>query len=263
MSRSIPLRIAVLINTPSDNYDFWTDVRHAWQESFANVAPSAEVDFYDPVYERVFPDPSKYNLIALSGGKADASSSDPWVLGVLDFVRAAVRDTPKTKILGVCWGHQAVARALGGEVGAVPTGPIVGYPPVDFNCYMIALTDIAQAAIQDIALTDAGKKYFTFAASTGSYRAPEFHVREVAKPASGFIHLASNHECFVNEANTVLSFQAHPEISNKLAQKMFLEDDKEYNGNSTAEQLEAEVQKLDQPTDGMKLLERVIQWLDE
>lgn len=133
MSRPTPLRIAVLINTPSDDYDFWTDVRQAWQESFAKVAPNAEVDFYDPVFERAFPDASKYDLIALSGGKADASSSDPWVLGVLDFVRTVVRDHPKTKILGVCWGHQAVARALGGEVGAVPTGPIVGFSLVLFN----------------------------------------------------------------------------------------------------------------------------------
>lgn len=44
---------------------------------------------------------------------------------------------------------------------------------------------------------------------------------------------------------------------------MLLEDDDEYNGNSTEEKLEVEVQKLDQPTDGIKLLERVIQWLDE
>lgn len=44
---------------------------------------------------------------------------------------------------------------------------------------------------------------------------------------------------------------------------MLLEEDKEYNGNSTAEQLEAEVQKLDRPTDGIELLKRVIQWLRE
>lgn len=130
MIRSTNLRIAVLINTSSDNYDFWTDVREAWQEAFSIVAPSAEVNLYDPVFEGVFPDPTKYDLIALSGGKADASSSNPWVLRVLDFVRTAVRDSPKTKILGVCWGHQAVARALGGEVRAVPTGPIVSFPLV-------------------------------------------------------------------------------------------------------------------------------------
>lgn len=128
------MRIAVLINSPSDNHTFWTDTRQSWQESLARVAPSAEVDLYDPVFERLFPDPTKYDLIALSGGKADASSSDAWVLGVLDFVRNTVRDSPKTKIFGVCWGHQAVARALGGEVGAVPTGPIVGLPLIHSIC---------------------------------------------------------------------------------------------------------------------------------
>lgn len=128
METPSPFKVAVLINTPPDNYDFWTDVRQAWKEAFAKTAPSAVVDLYDPVVERNFPDPSKYDLIVLSGGKADASSSEPWVLGVLDFVCATERDAPKTKILGICWGHQAVARALGGEVGPVPTGPIVHSP---------------------------------------------------------------------------------------------------------------------------------------
>ena len=44
---------------------------------------------------------------------------------------------------------------------------------------------------------------------------------------------------------------------------MLLEEDKEYHGNSTTEQLAAEVQKLDQPTDGIELLKRAIQWLGE
>lgn len=72
-----------------------------------------------------------------------------------------------------------------------------------------------------------------------------------------------NHECFVNEANTVLTFQAHPEISNALAKKMLLEEDPVYNGNWSAAVIEQEVQKLDHPTDGLKLLDRVMQWVKE
>lgn len=51
--------------------------------------------------------------------------SKQWVLDVLDDVRITVRDYPKTKMLGTCWGHQAVSRGLGGQVRAVPTGHIV------------------------------------------------------------------------------------------------------------------------------------------
>jgi GMP synthase-like glutamine amidotransferase len=94
-------------------------------------------------------------------------------------------------------------------------------------------------------------------------RAPEFHVREVLIPAPGFAHLAENNECFVNDQNNILTFQAHPEISNELAKKLLLEEDKMYNGNCSADKLAKEVRKLDHPTDGMKLLSRAIQWISE
>lgn len=168
MGSTDPLNIAVLINSPPENIEFWSDVRQAWKEAFALVSPTANVDLYDPVVERKFPDATKYHLIALSGGKADASCSEPWVLGVLNYVQDTVRNSPQTKILGVCWGHQAVSRALGGEVRAVPTGPIVSICSIS-TIFHLALTRIMQAAIEEIHLTEAGKKFFPFAATSGFY----------------------------------------------------------------------------------------------
>lgn len=92
---------------------------------------------------------------------------------------------------------------------------------------------------------------------------PEFHVREVAKPGLGFVHLAENHEMFVNQENTVLSFQAHPEVQAALAKKMLLEEDDVYNGNLSQQELEDHLKKLDQPTDGFEVLRRVIEWVKE
>ncbi|CAG8313045.1 unnamed protein product [Penicillium nalgiovense] len=232
------LKIAVLINTPPDETDFQSVVQQCFREAFASIAPTGEVDFYDPVVERKFPDASRYDLIVLSGGKIDAACSDPWVLGVLDYVRVTARDVPKTKILAVCWGHQAVSRAFGGQVRAVPTGEIT--------------------AIEDIRLTDAGKKFFPFAAASGSYRAIELHSGEVYTQPPGFISLAENQECFINDANNILTFQAHPEISHELATKLILEEDKKHSRNSSAKEL-----GIDRPTEGLKLLGRVLLWLSE
>ncbi|PWY95988.1 copper/iron-regulated glutamine amidotransferase [Aspergillus sclerotioniger CBS 115572] len=240
--RPEPLRIAVLINTPPDN-DFWNDVTESYRTGFEVVAPNAQLDMYDPIFQHNFPDSQEYDLIILSGGKADASSSEPWVLGVLEFLRRTAQTSPKTKILGICWGHQAISRAFGGEVRAVPTGPIAG--------------------IESIKLTEAGREFFSCAPGITSYKLPEFHVREVARPGSDFIPLAENHEMFVNQDNTVLTFQSHPEVQPALAKKMLLEEDDVYNGNLSKLELEDQLKRLEQPTDGFEVLRRVVEWVKE
>lgn len=67
----------------------------------------------------------------------------------------------------------------------------------------------------------------------------------------------------MNEANTILTFQAHPKIHNALAKKMLTDEDDMYTGNSSKEQVAKEIEKLDKPMDGRLLLERIVKWVRE
>ena len=118
------LNIAILVNHPPLAH-FHNEIQQAFKDTFAEISFETQLKFFDPFTKQEYPEPSTFDLIILSGGKADASASDPWILKMLEFIRTTVRETPETKILGICWGHQALIRALGGQVRAVPTGPVV------------------------------------------------------------------------------------------------------------------------------------------
>lgn len=50
----------------------------------------------------------------VTGSRSDAHGDEPWVLDLLEWLRDA--EAEQTRLAGICFGHQAIARALGGEV---------------------------------------------------------------------------------------------------------------------------------------------------
>lgn len=130
------LRVAVLVNHPPHT-TFWPEVKQAFVDAFAVVAPHALVGFFDPIIRGDYPDPNDYDLIILSGGKGNSLAPEPWILRQMDFVRDTAQRYPEKKMLGICFGHQIIAQALGGKARNIPAGPIVrctSPPCVTLNC---------------------------------------------------------------------------------------------------------------------------------
>jgi GMP synthase-like glutamine amidotransferase len=59
----------------------------------------------------------------VTGASAGVYDGDPWIDALLDFLRQA---KGRAKLVGVCFGHQAMAQAFGGEVIKWPAGRGVG-----------------------------------------------------------------------------------------------------------------------------------------
>jgi GMP synthase-like glutamine amidotransferase len=92
--------------------------------------PNAEINVYAPIQGDAFPDLNSYDLIILTGGPFNLLEDEKpsWVIETLDFIKAATTDRAKPKLLGICWGQQAIALALGGSMGELKRGPCVGAP---------------------------------------------------------------------------------------------------------------------------------------
>jgi GMP synthase-like glutamine amidotransferase len=76
-----------------------------------------------------WPDPAEYDALAPLGAEHSVhASSDPWIAPQIEFLRTAhERDVP---VLGLCFGGQALAAALGGAVTLAPE-PEIGWLEVE------------------------------------------------------------------------------------------------------------------------------------
>jgi GMP synthase-like glutamine amidotransferase len=72
-----------------------------------------------------------FDGVVITGSPASANSNEAWVLRLLDTIRDI--DAKKIPTVGICFGHQAIARALGGEVIKNPGGWGFGVSPTDFS----------------------------------------------------------------------------------------------------------------------------------
>ena len=152
--------------------------------------PQLEFAVYD-VEEGQYPaDIDEVDAYLITGSKSSVYDDKPWIAELIDFVREL--DARGKKIVGICFGHQLVAQALGGRTEKSPKGWGVG-----LHGYRFSSTP---------GWHDGDSADFHILVS---------HQDQVVENARGAQVLASSEFCenaVVQVGDHILTFQGHPEF---------------------------------------------------
>ncbi|HJL88899.1 MAG TPA: hypothetical protein QF905_01035 [Acidimicrobiales bacterium] len=88
------------------------------------VDPGIDITDFDVTAGKLPSDPTEQDAWLISGARASAYDDDPWLADLLDLiVRLHEAGAPT---VGICFGHQVLAQALGGTVEAADSGWGIG-----------------------------------------------------------------------------------------------------------------------------------------
>jgi GMP synthase (glutamine-hydrolysing) len=91
----------------------------------SSIGPSFEGDYQViDVRSEALPPPTSPDAFVITGSAANVPTREPWMLRTEAFLREVV--SAGTPTLGICFGHQILAQALGGEVRKNPRGREMG-----------------------------------------------------------------------------------------------------------------------------------------
>jgi len=174
------------------------------------------------------PDPTAHDAVLITGSPAGVYEDHDWLPGLFDFIRAA----KDSKMVGICFGHQAMAEALGGLVEKSDKGWGAG-----LHRYTITRHEPWLDGAREIA-------------------APASHQDQVVQPPPGAELIASSvftpYAGFAWRDGKAISFQFHPEMSPAFAAALYA------SRRDRIPDVDAAIASLDAPNDS----ERVGQWIN-
>lgn len=156
---------------------------------------ASKMDFPDNITE--------YSHIILSGSEESILNDRDWITREMELVREILR--PKIPTLGICFGHQLIARALLGENGVKRAD----YPEIGWK----------EVTVQDNnpLFSKLEEKFYVF----------DSHFDEVCNLEGNFHLLATSDLCAVSafqvKGSPVWGIQFHPEIDIESGKK-FIKD---------------------------------------
>ncbi|ODQ64689.1 class I glutamine amidotransferase-like protein [Nadsonia fulvescens var. elongata DSM 6958] len=179
---------------------------------FDLLNPENKVSTWDVVKKMEYPDLSNVDGIIITGSKYTANDKDYWIVKLVNFVTQALKpseDSPDNQrvvpIVGICFGHQIVGRALGAPLGRNHQG-------WEVSICQTALTDVGAAVFPEIAQLSQDKPYMSIC---------QMHqdiIKELPEDGD-YQLLASSDACAIQglyKPDEVLTLQGHPEYNESI-----------------------------------------------
>ncbi|WP_162918388.1 type 1 glutamine amidotransferase [Taklimakanibacter deserti] len=137
-----------------------------------------------------------FDLMFVLGGAMDVweLEENPWLKGEMQAIREWVAERGKPYI-GLCLGHQLLAKALGGEVG---------------------LAQESEVGVHEVTVNGAARGHRLFEGLRGSYKVMQWHHAEVKTPPKEATVLAASPRAAVQAIaidDHALGLQFHAEFS--------------------------------------------------
>jgi len=141
-----------------------------------------------------YPNPEDVDAILITGSKHDSFADTPWINKLVEYTEK-ILSARKVRVIGVCFGHQIIGRALKAGVGRNPGG--------------------WEAAVNDVQLSEKGKELF----GIEKLRIHQMHRDCVFEYPEGVDELGSSPVCKVQgmySPNRLMTVQGHPEFNQEI-----------------------------------------------
>ncbi len=189
------MKIALLVcDHVADEY---VDDYGTYFEMFSRLLPNVEIEPYF-IIDYFFPELDEYDAFICTGSKFSVYDSEPWIPHLLALIREI--NIKEKKFIGVCFGHQALALALGGTVEKADTGYLIG-----IHEFLI-------------------REKQTWMTNEKVYKVLMLCQDQVKLLPKRSVVLASSEECPVamfTVGNNMMGIQGHPEFSKEYNRSLF------------------------------------------
>ena len=188
--KTLDLGLLLCDDVPKDGRERFGDYTGMFDRALGAVDNHVSLTPYE-AYKGELPERSDAHTgYLISGSGASVFEDKQWIRDLMEFVRQCYNN--RVKIVGICFGHQLIAHALGGETIRSENG-------WGFGIHSARLTEIP-------AWLDAESDRFKLVV---------IHQDQVVAVPSGFNTIASNDFCpnsMITDSEVMLGIQGHPEF---------------------------------------------------